>query len=188
MIDFSQIKLGGVVNFNNSPCVIVKCDFLRMQQRKPVKKCILKNLVTGLNTEYSFKSGESIEEADLRREKASFLYANGDELSFMISDTYETIEINKELIGDKLGYLKENLECQIVYFNDAPIAIDMPTKISYLVTQADPAVKGNTTSNITKEATIETGKIVKVPAFIEVGNLVIINTIEDEYVGRDTGN
>ena len=186
MLDFSEIKLGKVVNFENQPCVIIKCDFLRMQQRKPVKKCILKNLVTGRNTEYSFKSGEGVEEADLRREKAQFMYRTGDDLSFMIDSTYETLDLNAEVLGDKVDYLKDGLDVIIQYFNDAPISVDLPIKIAYKVIEADPAVKGNSSSNVMKDAKIETGKMVRVPMFIEEGESILINTVEDEYLGRET--
>jgi elongation factor P len=183
-MDFSEIKLGSVVVYNNQPCVIIKCDFLRMQQRKPVKKCILKNLVTSTNEHYSFKSGESIEEAELNREKATFMYQSGDLLSFMITNSYETVEIESSILDDKTGYLKEGLEVQIVYFNDSPISIDLPIKIPFKVTQTSPAVKGNSVNSITKDATIETGKVIKVPAFITEGETIVVNTIEDEYVER----
>jgi elongation factor P len=186
MLDFSEIKLGKVVNFENNPCVIIKCDFLRMQQRKPVKKCILKNLVTGRNTEYSFKSGEGVEEADLRREKANFMYRTGNELSFMIESNYETLDLPAEILGDKADYLKDGLDVIVQYFNDAPISVDIPVKIAYKIIEADPGVKGNSSSNVMKDAKIETGKMVRVPLFIEAGESVIINTIEDEYVSRDT--
>ncbi len=185
MLDFSQIKLGSVVVFNNAPSIITKCDFLRMQQRKPVKKCNMKNIITGANQEYSFKSGESIEEAELKREPASFMYITGENMTFMLSASYETIDLPKSLLDEKAEYLKEGLEVIILYFNENPISIDLPVKISYLVTSTAPAVKGNTVSSIMKEATIETGKVVRVPAFIEAGEKVIINTVEDEYVERE---
>ncbi|GAB4144503.1 MAG: elongation factor P [Patescibacteria group bacterium] len=156
-----------------------------MQQRKPVKKCILKNLVTGRSTEYSFKSGESVEEADLRRDKASFMYKSGEDLSFMVESTFETIELPEEMLGDKAGYLKEGLDVFILYFNDQPISVDLPIKISYKVIEADPGIKGNSSSNVMKDAVIETGKTVRVPLFIEPGENIVINTVEDEYVGRE---
>jgi elongation factor P len=186
MLDFSQIKLGSVVQFNNTPCVIIKCEFLRMQQRKPVKKCIMKNLISGNNIEYSFKSGEGVEEADLKRSLASFMYRDGDTLNFMLSDTYETIELPVTILGDKADYLKEGLEVSIVYFNDTPIAVDLPVKITYTISQTAPVSKGNTVGDVMKDAVLENGKVVKVPAFIKEGEKVIINTVEDEYVGRDT--
>lgn len=186
MLDFSEIKLGKVVQFNNTPCVIVKCEFLRMQQRKPVKKCILKNLITGNNVDYSFKSGESVEEADLAKKMATFMYRTGDTLSFMESETYETVEIPASIMADKADYLKEGLEVAIVYFNGNPISIDLPIKISYKVTLTADVDKGNTVQGVMKDATIETGKVVKVPGFIKIGEQILVNTVEDEYSERDT--
>ncbi|MEM1312090.1 MAG: elongation factor P [Patescibacteria group bacterium] len=185
MLDFSEIKLGKVVQYNNQPCVITKCDFLRMQQRKPVKKCILKNLITGNNVEYSFKSGEAVEEADLKREPATFLYQTGNNLNFLVSATYETVEIDSQIMSDKADYLSEGQEVVIQYFNDDPISVDLPVKISFKIMQTDEVAKGNTVNNVLKEATIETGKIVRVPSFIKVGEKVVINTVEDSYVERD---
>jgi elongation factor P len=187
MLDFSEIKLGKVVNFNNSPCVIVKCDFLRMQQRKPVKKCIMKNLITGANTEYSFKSGEGVEEADLEKKTATFLYQAEDNLSFMLSDSFETVDLPASLLEGKTGYLKNELEVNIQYFNGEPIAIDLPTKISFMVVSTPENVaKGNTVSGVMKDAELEGGAIIKVPNFVKNGEKIIVNTIEDEYVERDT--
>jgi elongation factor P len=188
MLDFSEIKLGKVVIFNSKPCVIIKCDFMRMQQRKPTKKCKMRNLVTGAVVEYTFKSGEEIEEAELKRENATFMYLDKDNLSFMLVDTYETVEVPANILEDKIGYLKTELQVQILYFNEEPISIDLPVKISFKIinTQDVEKGKGNTVSDVMKDAEIESGKIVKVPAFIKVGEKVIINTVEDEYVERDT--
>jgi elongation factor P len=185
MLDFSEIKLGKVVVYQNIPCVITKCDFVRCQQRKPVKQCTMKNLVTGNLYPYSFKSGEDIEEADLRRDKADFLYSSGDEISFMNKDTYETLDLPASLLGDKVGYLKDGLEVEILYFNDEPISIDLPIKVSLLVTDTMDTATGNTVSNVLKEATTETGMIVRVPTFIKIGDKVLIKTSDDEYVERD---
>ena len=186
MLDFSDIKLGKVVVYNGHPCVIIKCDFQKCQMRKPVKKSTMKNLLSGSNVDYSFKSGDSIEEADLRREKASFLYQTGEELSFMLTDTYETIDVSATMLGDKIGYLKEGLEVDVLYFNDVAISIDLPIKISFLITDTMDVATGNTVSNVMKEATVETGMIVKVPPFIKVGDRVIIKVEDDEYAERDT--
>ena len=185
MLDFSDIKLGKVVQYNNQPCVITKCEFLRMQMRKPVKKCILKNLITGNNVDYSFKSGESVEEADLRKENATFMYQTNDILSFMVTSTYETVDIQVEILENKVGYLKEGLDVLIVYFNDSPISVELPLKVSYIVSHTDEIAKGNTVNGVMKDATIETGKVVKVPAFIKTGEKILVNTAEDEYVERD---
>jgi elongation factor P len=185
MLQFPQIKLGSIINYNDAPCVVVKCDFMKVNRGKPVKQCTMKNLITGSNFNYSFKSGESIEEADMAKKQATFLYEADGNLSFMVTETYETIELNKEIMSDKANYLKEGLEVYIVFYNDNPISVDLPIKIGYKIIETSPAVKGNSVNNITKEATIETGRVIRVPAFIESGEKVLVNTIEDEYVERD---
>jgi elongation factor P len=188
MLSFSEIKIGKVVLFNGKPCVVTKADLRSQPRLAAVKNAILKDLITGQNYPKTFSASESIEGADLRREKATFMYATGSDLSFMLSENYETVEIQKEMLGDQFGYLKDGLEVQINFFNDNPISVDIPVKVSYVVKEAAPAVRGNTSTNITKDAILETGKTIKVPGFIVQGEKIIVNTVEDEYLGRDTGN
>ena len=185
MLQFSDIKLGSIVNYQDAPCVVTKCDFMKVNRGKPVKQCTMKNLLTGNNFNYSFKSGESIEEADMKKEQATFMYGSGETYSFMVTSTYETLELHADLLGEQADYLKDGLDVVIVYYNDSPIAVDIPLKVSYTITKTAPAVKGNTVNNITKEATIETGKVIRVPAFISEGEKVLVNTAENAYVERD---
>jgi len=187
MLNFPDIKLGSVITYNNNPYVITKCDFCKMQMAKPTKKCNLKSLIDGRVIPYTFKSGESVEEADLRREPASFMYRILDRLSFMLTNTYETVEINAEMMDEQADYLKDGLEVFVIYFNENPISVDLPIKISYKIIRTDEVNKGNSVSDVMKDATLETGKIVKVPAFIKEGESILVNTVEHEYVSRDTG-
>lgn len=186
MIDFSEISLGKVIVYNDKPCVITKCDFSRMQQRKPVKKCTLKNLMTGNSYDYSFKSGESVEEADMEKVLATFIYKTNDSVNFMRSDTYESIDVNIDLLSDKVDYLKEGLEMTLLFFNGEIISVELPVKVSYKIVETNEVEKGNTVQGVLKDAVIETGKVVKVPSFIKVGEKVIINTVENQYTERDT--
>ena len=110
MLDFSDIKLGKVIIFQDKPCVVTACYFSKVTKGKPTKKCKIKNLITGLSMDYTFKAGERIEEADLRKEKANYLYASDGSLSFMTVESYETVEIEAEMLGGKEGYLKDGLE------------------------------------------------------------------------------
>jgi elongation factor P len=186
MLDFTEIKLGKVITYQGSPCVVTKCEFLQVQQRKPVKKCIMKNLLSGASLEYSFKSGESIEEADMKRDRAMFMYESGDDLSFMLVDTYETVDIPKSMLEGKIGYLTNSLRVEILSFNDQPISVELPIKVTLVVTNTTEAVKGNTVSDVSKDAVVETGATVKVPAFIKIGDKIIYNTSQDEYAGRES--
>jgi elongation factor P len=185
MLGFTEIKTGKIINYNGVPCVITKCDFLRMQMRKPVKKCTMRNLVTGANVDYSFKSGESVEEADIKRIKATYMYTISDKMNFMLTDTYETVEISIEMLEGKTGYLLEGLEVVVIYFNEDPISVELPIKVTLTVTETSEVSKGSTVSDVTKEAKTNSGSMVKVPSFIKVGDKVIFNTDDDEYCGRE---
>lgn len=187
MLSFPDIKQGKVIIFNDQPYVITKCDFLKMNRAKPSKKVILKHVVDGGTIMHTFGSGDSAEEADIQKQDATFTYQDGDTLFFMREDNYETVEIPLEMLGDKVGYLKDGQQVIILYFQDQPISVDLPIKISFEITQTVDIDKGNTVSGVLKDATIETGKVVKVPSFIKTGDRVIINTVEDEYSERDTG-
>ncbi len=115
------------------------------------------------------------------------MYQTDDSVSFMLSDTFETLEIPRETLGGKEGYLKDGLEVQVQYFNEEPIGVELPIKISFEVTKTEEFVdRGNTSSNLLKDAEIETGITVKVPSFIKQGDKILINTVEDTYVSRDT--
>lgn len=186
MLNFSDIKIGKVVIFNDRPCVVTKSELRQQPRLAAVKNVMLKDLITGHNYPKNFSASESIEEGNLQKMKASFMYAKVDEYSFMIDETFETVEITKDMLGGKEVYLKEGLEVDVMYFNELPISVELPVKVSYLVTEAMEVASGNSVSNILKEVTIENGTQVKVPPFIKTGDKVIINTEKDEYVERDT--
>jgi elongation factor P len=185
MINFTDIKLGKIILVANQPHVVTYCYFSKVTKGKPTKKCKFKNLITGSNIDYTVKSGENFEEADYKKEKGTFMYNVGNDYSFMNSDTYETVELSSDAIGGKEGYLTEGMEVFIIYFNENPISVELPIKGSYKVVQTVEAAKGNTVSDVMKEATIETGMVVKVPAFIKEGEYIIMNIVEDECQGRD---
>lgn len=185
MLNFSDLKAGKIVLFNAQPCVIIKCDFLQMQQNKPTKKCKLRNLSTQAIVEYTYKSGENIEEAEITRDKASYMYKADGAYAFMLADTYETVEIEEAMIEGKNAYLKEGLEVLMVNYNGVAIAIEMPIKVTLLVTNTSEVAKGNSVSDVSKDAEMETGYTLKVPAFIKIGEKVIFNTEENQYIGRE---
>src|SRR3989344_3743452 len=119
-LDFSELKKGVVMVFNSQPHEILLANFVRMQQRKPVMQMKMRNLLTGKVVEYSAKSGEGFERADITKQKVQFLYADHDGAHFMNNETYEQVDIPKELSDDKVGYLKESTEVNLIHFGDRP--------------------------------------------------------------------
>lgn len=185
-MDISDIKLGTVLLFNNEPFQVIWSNRMRTAQRKPVMQTKLRNVITGKVIEYSFKFGEKVEEADVTRERAGFLYADDMGTHFMNNETFETVDMPKEVTADQEQFLKEGMEVQILRFNNKPVSIELPIKIELKVTDAPPGVIGNSGGNVTKPVTLETGLVVQAPMFIKEGDLLRIDTRTGEYVERAT--
>lgn len=157
---------------------------MRTAQRKPVMQAKLRNVITGKVMEYSFKFGEKVEEADVAKEKANFLYADDSGTHFMNNETFETIDMPKEVTAEQEKFLKEGTEVQILRFNGQPVSIELPIKIDLKVTESPPNVTGNSGGNVTKPVTLETGLVVNAPMFIKEGDSVRVDTRTGEYVER----
>ncbi|MGE5392207.1 MAG: elongation factor P [Candidatus Saccharibacteria bacterium] len=185
VLDFSDLKgTGQIIKHNNEPYQIIWSNFMRTAQRKPVIQTKMRNLITGKVMEYSFKFGEKIEGADVIRKKAQFLYNDEEGSHFMNPETFETVVVSKELVGNQKNYLKEGTDIQLIYFEERPIGLDLPIKIELKVIETAPGVKGDTAQGGSKPATLETGHVVNVPLFIKEGDVVRVNTTSGEYVER----
>ncbi len=186
-MDISDIKLGSIILYNNEPFQVIWSNRMRTAQRKPVMQTKLRNILSGKVIEYSFKFGEKIDEADVAREKANFLYADAEGTHFMNNETFETVDMPKDVTLDQEKYLKEGMEVQILRFNGKPMSVELPIKIDLKVTDAPPSVVGNSGGNITKPVTLETGLVVNAPMFIKEGDVVRVDSRTGEYVERANG-
>ncbi|MFA6255327.1 MAG: elongation factor P [Patescibacteria group bacterium] len=181
----NDIKQGLTIIYNGEPCKVVQARFVRMQQRKPVMQTKLKNLINGKMIEYNFKPGEKIETGDLINKKVSFLYAAGDEFSFMDNKTYEQFSFSKEQLGEQINFLKEGSEVNLLSFNNQPINIELPAKMDFKITSAPEGIRGDSAQGrVTKTAEVETGFTVQVPLFVKEGDVIKVNTETGEYVER----
>ena len=153
-------------------------------RRRAVLKTKLKNLVNGSMLEKSFQQGEKIEEAETEIRKANYQYKTETEATFMNNETFDQFSLPLEQIGDKIKYLKEGTDVDILYFQDRPVSLKLPIKIAIKVTSAPPGVKGNSAGNVTKAVQLETGMQINAPMFINEGDIVIVNTDTGEYVSR----
>jgi elongation factor P len=140
--------------------------------------------MTGKVMEYSFKYGEKIEAADVVKRKCQFLYSGDEGANFMNPETFENVMVPKALVEDQVKFLKEGTDTIIMFFEDKPIALDLPVKIDLKVTETAPGVKGDTATGGTKPATLETGHVVNVPLFIKEGDTVRVSTETGNYVER----
>lgn len=183
-MDLTELKKGVLVLYNGHPHEVLWSQFVRMQQRKPVMQTKLRNLITGKVLDYSFKSGERIEGAEVAKQTAQYQYADSEGAHFMNVDSYEQIDLPKAISDDKVGYLKEGENVTLKIFDGRPISIELPIKVELKVTDTPPGLKGDTATGGNKPATLETGLTVQVPLFIKQGDTIRINTDSGQYVER----
>ena len=184
MIDINDIKNGMTVIVEGNLYQIV--DFLHVKPGKGAAfmKTKLKNLRTGGTREKTFNTNIKIEKANISKKTMQYLYNTSDMYYFMDMNTYEQVELSEKQIENEKKYLKENLEVELVYFESELIGLNLPEKVEYKVTYTPDAVKGNTSTNALKDATLENGLEVKVPLFICEGDVVVISTKDGKYVSR----
>lgn len=183
-MDLNDLKIGTIILWEKQPVQVIWSNRMRTAQRKPVMQTKMRNVITGKVYEYSFKFGESIEEADVVREKASFLYTDTDGTHFMNPETFETVDIQKEVTLEQEKFLKEGMEVSILRFNNKPVSVELPIKVELKVTEAPPSTVGNSGGNVTKPVTLETGLTVNAPMFIKEGDVVRVDTRDGQYVER----
>ncbi len=181
----NSIRVGMILLYNGEPYQVQIANFVRMQQRKPVMQTKLRHLVTNKTLEYSFKPGEKVEEADLEKRKANYLYSDPTNAYFMDQSNYEQFGIELNVLGESAKFINEGTEVIAVIFNGLPISVELPKKIDLKVTSAPPAVKGDSAQGrVMKVVTLETGATTQAPLFINEGDVIRINTETMEYVER----
>lgn len=148
----------------------------------------LKNVKTGNVVERTFRAGETMPQANLEKSAMQYTYKEGDQFVFMDMETYEESRLNSQEIGDRVKYLNEGMEVNILRWNDQILEVELPNSVVLEVTQTDPGVKGDTATGGSKPAILSTGAQIMVPLFISVGERIRIDTREDKYLGRETSN
>ncbi len=184
MLESGDLKKGAKIEIDGEPYILVQFEFVKPGKGQALYKCKLKNMVTGVQFDRTFRSGEKFKQPDLEEQEMEYLYADGDQFCFMNMTTYVQEFMTEEQLGDAKDFLKENTVCNILLFEGRPIGISLPIFINLKVEKTDPWVKGDTASGDSKPATLETGYVLQVPPFIEKGELLKIDTRTGAYVER----
>ena len=184
MININDIKNGMTVIIDGNIYLILEFLHVKPGKGPAFVRIKLKNLRTGSTIEKTFNTNIKLEKAIIEKMPMQYLYGSGDVYNFMNMETYEQIELSKDQLGDEAKYLKEGLEVDVTFYKGELLGITLPEKISYAVTQAEPAVKGNTATNATKEVELENGLKIKVPLFISEGDTVVVSTKDGKYDSR----
>ncbi|OGG44685.1 hypothetical protein A2841_00820 [Candidatus Kaiserbacteria bacterium RIFCSPHIGHO2_01_FULL_48_10] len=185
VLSYSDVVPKKIILHENEPFEVLSSHVFRMQMRKPVNQTKLKSIKTGRVVERSFHQNETVEEADVEYTDITFLYHNRGEYWFCEKDNPKNrFKLPEEVIGESGHFLKQNGDVESVVFDEEVIGINLPIKMELKVTEAPPAVKGNTVQGGTKIVTLETGATVNAPMFINEGDIIRVNTTTGEYVER----
>ena len=184
MINVNDIKNGITFVLDGDIYQVLEFSHVKPGKGAAFVKMKIRNLRSGSTTEKSFNSGTKLEKAMIEKKPMQFLYASGDSYNFMNMESYEQIELTKEQLGEEVNYLKEGLNVDLSFYQGELLGVMLPDKVELKVTHTEPAVKGNTTNNATKDATLETGLVVRVPLFVDTDDVVIISTSTGKYDSR----
>ena len=178
MISAGDFRNGVTFEMDNGVWQIVEFQHVKPGKGAAFVRTKMKNIITGSVTETSFNPTAKFEQAYIERKEMQYLYNDGDLYYFMDMETYDQMPLSKDKLSDNFRFVKEETMCKISTWNGDVIAVDPPTFVELLVTECEPGVKGNTATNVTKNAVVETGATIKVPLFIEEGDTIRIDTRE----------
>jgi elongation factor P len=183
----NEFKNGLKLMLEGDPCTIMENEFVRPGKGQAFSRVKFRNLRTGRVWERSLKSGESLEGADVIDVEMEYLYTDGEFWHFMEPESFEQHQADKTAVGDSAQWLKEQDRCEVTLYNGAPLTISVPNFVELEVVETDPGLKGDTAQGGSKPATFATGAVVRVPLFVNIGDVIRIDTRTGDYVSRAKG-
>jgi elongation factor P len=184
LVPATQLRVGMIIMHQNDLHRIMELIHITPGNKRGFVQTKMRNLRSGLQTEYKFRSEDKVDRVSLEQQEMEYLYQSGDEFHFMNSDNYEQLTLSRDILGDSVSYLVPNLKIRVDMYEGQPVGISLPKTVDLQVTDAPPALKTATVTNELKPATLETGLVVRVPSFISVGDTVRIDTETGDYLSR----
>ncbi len=184
MYTASDLRKGLKIQIDNEPYIIIDFEFSKPGKGQALYRCKLRNMMTGVIIDRTYRSGDTFQPADLEERTMQFLYSQDNEYCFMDVQTYDQVFLTEDQVGDAKNFLIDNLEVQILFFQNKPIGITLPNFVDLTVTQAEPWAKGDSVTGDKKPVTVETGYILLVPPFINEGDRITVDTRTGQYVTR----
>lgn len=180
----NEIRGGMKIIVDNDPCVILENEFVKPGKGQAFNRIKYRNLKTGRVVERTYKSGDSLEAADVQEVEAQYLYNDSSHWHFMANDTYEQYIMNSTEVADTAQWLKEQANCMLTLWNGTPLGVAPPNFVILKIIETDPGVRGDTSGGGGKPAKLETGAVVRVPLFVQEGELIKVDTRTGTYVSR----
>ncbi|WP_425617038.1 elongation factor P [Anatilimnocola sp. NA78] len=180
----SDFKKGIKVQIDGEPYLMAEMNFRKPGKGNALYECKLKNLIRGTTLQRVFKGGDTLEAADVEEIEVQYLYRQGDTWVFMDATSFEQYELDKDKVDDAWKYLKDGMTCTMMLFNEKPVSMTPPAHVELKVEYCDPGARGDTATNVTKPVKLETGAEIAAPLFINIGNVLRIDTRSGEYIER----
>lgn len=184
VIDTSEFRKGMKIEIDGEPFEIIEFQHVKPGKGSAFTRTTIRSLLSGRNLEPTFKSGDKVGRPDIEEREMQFLYAQGDEFHFMDQKSFEQTYLGEKVLGEAKNFLKENINCSVMFYNGKAIGVSLPNSVELKVVKCDPGVRGDTVSGAQKPATLETGYVVNVPLFINEGDVLKIDTRSGEYLTR----
>jgi elongation factor P len=186
MISSNDFRTGVSIELDGSVWKVTEFLHVKPGKGSAFVRTKLKNVQTGNTVEKTFRAGETVPQANLEKKVMQHTYRDGEDLVFMDMETFEEVRMTEDQVGDRVKYLKEEMEVNVVRWNEQILEVELPTSVVLEVTETDPGVKGDTATGGTKPAIVETGAQVMVPLFISIGEKIKVDTRNDSYLGRES--
>ena len=180
----NEFRSGLKIIIDGDPCNIVENEFVKPGKGQAFNRVRIRNLKTGRVVDKTFKSGDSVEAADVMETEMQYLYADGEFWHFMVPDTFEQYAADENAVAEARQWLKEQDLCSVTLWNNVPLAVAPPNFVELKITETDPGIRGDTAQGGVKPAKLETGATVRVPLFLEQGDVIRVDTRSGEYVSR----
>ena len=185
MYSTTDFRKGLKIEIDGTPFEIIEFQHFKPGKGGAMVRTKLRNILNGRVLDNTFRSGEKVDRPNLESRDMQFLYHEGDQLVFMDMTTYDQMHMDAEATDGKANYLKDGQECRVLLYNEKPLDIEIPASLVLEVTETEPGAKGDTVSNVTKPATLETGVVIQVPIFVNTGDHVKVDTRTNAYLGRE---
>lgn len=183
--DVSDLRKGLKIELDGDPYLVTEFEFTKPGKGQSIYRCKLKNMISGGTTDKAFRSGDKIDTPDLEERTLNFSYDEGDGVYIFIDpNTSDEARIPEDVLGRSKFFLDDDMECQILFFNNRPIEITLPTFVEKVIAEAEPGVRGDTATNVSKPAKLDNGYELAIPLFVNPGDLVRIDTRTGEYAER----
>jgi elongation factor P len=183
-VDANTVRKGHVLDYNNKLWAVLKSEIMTPGKGAAVVQVEMRDVRTGVKTNVRFRTQETVERVQLQDHEMQFLFSSGDEYTFMDQTSFEQMTIPKDIIGDPVVFLQENMICKVMTYEGVALSVELPQTVTLEIVEADPVVRGQTASSSYKPAKLSNGARVMVPPFIEAGTRVVVNTSDGSYIER----